>query len=88
MCLEEAKRQVRLDPASNRSWNYCWLILTKIHASRLIPQSARIQAQDPSMWAGQVPTERAIVKLAEAFVDEWSAALMQLLRYWEAPPTR
>lgn len=40
------------------------------------------------MWAGQVPTERAIVKLAEAFVDEWSAALMQLLRYWEAPPTR
>lgn len=29
-CLDEAKWQVIGDPASTRSWNYCWLILTKI----------------------------------------------------------
>ena len=29
-CLEEAKRRVYSDPQSNRSWNFCWLVLTKI----------------------------------------------------------
>lgn len=29
-CLDEAKWQVIGDPSSDRSWNYCWLILTKI----------------------------------------------------------
>lgn len=29
-CLDEAKWQVIGDPASTRSWNYCWLVLTKI----------------------------------------------------------
>lgn len=29
-CLDEAKWQVIGDPASHRSWNYCWLVLTKI----------------------------------------------------------
>lgn len=29
-CLDEAKWQVIGDPSSARSWNYCWLILTKI----------------------------------------------------------
>lgn len=29
-CLDEAKWQVISDPASTRSWNYCWLVLTKI----------------------------------------------------------
>ena len=29
-CLDEAKWQVTEDPASTRSWNYCWLVLTKI----------------------------------------------------------
>ena len=29
-CLDEAKWQVIGDPASTKSWNYCWLILTKI----------------------------------------------------------
>ena len=29
-CLDEAKWQVIGDPTSTRSWNYCWLILTKI----------------------------------------------------------
>jgi hypothetical protein len=29
-CLDEAKRRVYTDPASNRSWNLCWLVLSKI----------------------------------------------------------
>lgn len=29
-CLDEAKILVQQDPASIRSWNYCWLILVKI----------------------------------------------------------
>ncbi len=29
-CLDEAKHRVVDDPASTRSWNYCWLLLTKI----------------------------------------------------------
>lgn len=28
-CLDEAKREVQKDPKSFRSWNYCWLVLTK-----------------------------------------------------------
>ena len=31
-CLDEAKWQVIGDPASTRSWNYCWLVLSKIQA--------------------------------------------------------
>jgi hypothetical protein len=29
-CLDEAKRRVYADPQSNRSWNLCWLVLTKM----------------------------------------------------------
>ena len=29
-CLDEAMWQVIGDPSSTKSWNYCWLILTKI----------------------------------------------------------
>jgi len=29
-CLDEAKWMVIGDPESSRSWNYCWLVLTKI----------------------------------------------------------
>lgn len=29
-CLDEAKWRVIEDPASTRSWNYCWLVLVKI----------------------------------------------------------
>jgi hypothetical protein len=31
-CLEEAKRRVYSDPQSNRSWNFCWLVLSKIQS--------------------------------------------------------
>lgn len=32
-CLEDAKRRVYQDPASNRSWNFCWLVLNKVHSA-------------------------------------------------------
>ncbi|KAK5175178.1 uncharacterized protein LTR77_000315 [Saxophila tyrrhenica] len=87
-CLEEAKRRVHQDPASNRSWNYCWLVLAKVQNERLIPTFARVQASRPEMWGGRTPQAEAIEKLSQAFVNEWNTALAQLLRYWEAPPTR
>lgn len=31
-CLDEAKRRVYTDPSSNRSWNFCWLVLVKIQS--------------------------------------------------------
>ena len=30
-CLDDAKWQVAADPSSVRSWNYCWLVLAKVH---------------------------------------------------------
>ncbi|KAK3721918.1 hypothetical protein LTR37_002734 [Vermiconidia calcicola] len=87
-CLEEAKRRVHQDPASNRSWNYCWLVLAKVHTDRLIPTYARIQASKPEMWGGRIPLVESVNQLTEAFVKEWGTALAQLLRYWEAAPTR
>ena len=87
-CLDEGKRRVHQDPASNRSWNYCWLVLAKIHTDRLIPNYARAQAAKPEMWAGRKPSAESVNKLADAFIQEWQTALAQLLRYWETPPIR
>ena len=35
--LDEAKTMVIKDPASQRSWNYCWLVLSKIQAECAFP---------------------------------------------------
>lgn len=37
-CLDEAKAQVVADPASVRSWNYCWLVLVKIEKESVPPR--------------------------------------------------
>ncbi|KAK3052118.1 hypothetical protein LTR09_006710 [Extremus antarcticus] len=87
-CLEEAKRRVHQDPASNRSWNYCWLVLAKVQNDTLIQTFARVQASRPEMWGGRNPPAEAVQQLTDAFCEEWTSALAQLLRYWEAPPTR
>lgn len=87
-CLDEAKRRVHADPASNRSWNYCWLVLAKVHTDGLIPTYARKQAVRPEMWGGRAPQAEDVEKLVEAFVREWSAALAQMLRHWEEAPIR
>ncbi|KAK4550746.1 hypothetical protein LTR36_000325 [Oleoguttula mirabilis] len=87
-CLDEARRRVHQDPASNRSWNYCWLVLAKVHTDRLIATYARAQASRPEMWGGRIPLAESVEQLAQAFVTEWNAALAQFLRYWESPPIR
>lgn len=40
------------------------------------------------MWGWRIPLAEAVDRLAEAFTNEWNAALAQLLRYWEVAPTR
>jgi hypothetical protein len=40
------------------------------------------------MWGGRIPLAESVDQLAEAFVQEWSAALAQLLKYWESAPIR
>ena len=87
-CIDEAKRRVHQDPASNRSWNYCWLVLSKIQKDGLISSYARAQANRPEMWGGLVPGSSTVEQLAQAFAKEWSAALAQLLRYWDVAPMR
>lgn len=86
--LDEARRRVHQDPSSNRSWNYCWLVLAKVHTDRLISTYARAQASRPEMWGGRIPLADSVNQLSEAFITEWTAALAQLLRYWESPPIR
>ncbi|KAH7090272.1 hypothetical protein FB567DRAFT_546498 [Paraphoma chrysanthemicola] len=87
-CLDEAKSRVYADPASNRSWNLCWLVLNKIHTDQLIPYYARYQASQPTMWGGHTPSSEQISQLTGAFVSEWNDALRQMLRHWEQPPSR
>ncbi|KAF1851873.1 uncharacterized protein K460DRAFT_373777 [Cucurbitaria berberidis CBS 394.84] len=87
-CLDEAKRRVFSDPASNRSWNLCWLVLSKIQNDQLIPYYARYQASLPAMWGGHTPSSEQITQLTNAFIAEWNWALSQMLRHWEHPPTR
>ncbi|KAF1944190.1 hypothetical protein EJ02DRAFT_420527 [Clathrospora elynae] len=87
-CMDEAKRRVYSDPASNRSWNLCWLVLNKIQTDQLIPYYAHYQASLPTMWAGHTPSSEQITQLTNAFVAEWNWALGQMLRHWEQPPAR
>ncbi|KAF2131160.1 hypothetical protein P153DRAFT_374929 [Dothidotthia symphoricarpi CBS 119687] len=87
-CLEEAKRRVYTDPASNRSWNLCWLVLNKIETDQLIPHYACHQASQRSMWGGCTPSPDQVTLLTNAFVVEWNWAMGQMLRHWEQPPTR
>ncbi|BDD61729.1 hypothetical protein MPDQ_001493 [Monascus purpureus] len=86
-CLDEAKWMVIGDPASSRSWNYCWLVLMKIKNMNLIPKHARALASNPDMWGGSIPSADNINKLADSCTKEWTRAVNQMLRHWESPPT-
>ncbi|CAI9626862.1 unnamed protein product [Alternaria burnsii] len=86
--LDEAKRRVYADPASNRSWNLCWLVLNKIQTDQLLPYYAHYQASQPAMWAGRTPSAEQITQLTNAFVNEWNWALGQMLGRWTQPPAR
>ncbi|KAF2639203.1 hypothetical protein P280DRAFT_491100 [Massarina eburnea CBS 473.64] len=87
-CVEEAKRRVYSDPESNRSWNFCWLVLAKVRSDQLVPYYARYQASQPAMWGGRNPTVDESTQLTKAFVAEWHYALDHMLRHWSRPPTR
>ncbi|KAF2658401.1 hypothetical protein K491DRAFT_676442 [Lophiostoma macrostomum CBS 122681] len=87
-CLEEAKQRVYSDPQSNRSWNFCWLVLSKIQNDQLIPYYAQYQAAQPAMWGGKTPTPEGVAQLSNAFIAEWNYALRHMLRNWDQPPTR
>lgn len=87
-CLEEAKRRVYSDPQSNRSWNFCWLVLTKIQNDQLVPYYAHMQASQPAMWGNRIPSAEGVAQLSSAFVSEWNWALNQMLRHWDQPPSR
>ncbi|KAH7116751.1 hypothetical protein B0J11DRAFT_509780 [Dendryphion nanum] len=87
-CLEEAKRRVYSDPQSNRSWNFCWLVLSKVQSDQLIPYYAQWEAQQPTMWGGRQPSAEDVAKLTSAFVAEWNWAINQMLRHWDQPPSR
>ncbi|KAI9760604.1 MAG: ATP synthase d subunit [Chaenotheca gracillima] len=82
-CLDEAKWKVIEDPASQRSWNYCWLVLSKIRDEQLIVQHAQMMAQRPEMWGNRTPTAAGVSQLAGACINEWTWALNQMLRHWE-----
>ncbi|KAF2753522.1 hypothetical protein EJ05DRAFT_490206 [Pseudovirgaria hyperparasitica] len=89
--IEDAKRRVYADPQSNRSWNFCWLVLHKIQADQLVPLYAHAQAADPAMWGGGsnvVPEPEHVQRLAAAFMAEWNWAVSSLLRCWDRAPVR
>ncbi|KAL2042619.1 hypothetical protein N7G274_004378 [Stereocaulon virgatum] len=86
-CLDDAKWQVIGDEASVRSWNYCWLILTKIKNEGLIKKHAQQLAVKPAMWGGRNPPPSSVEKLANACQIEWTRALDHMLRQWATPPS-
>ncbi|KAF1989210.1 hypothetical protein K402DRAFT_461601 [Aulographum hederae CBS 113979] len=87
-CIDEAKRRVYSDPSSNRSWNLCWLVLTKIQSDNLIPYYANWEASQSRMWGKRKPSDEAVAQLASAMVAEWNWALDQMLSHWYSEPCR
>nr|POE79512.1 hypothetical protein CFP56_07577 [Quercus suber] len=83
-CLDEAKRRVRQRPASARSRNYCWLVLDKIQADDLVQVYANMEAAKPEMWGGTIPNVENVRNLEAAFVEEWNAAIAQMLKCFES----
>ncbi|KAL7275604.1 hypothetical protein RUND412_001436 [Rhizina undulata] len=84
--LEGAKRRVYIDQNSSRSWNFAWLILTKIRHDQMIGEFALKTAYQPVMWGGEVPDTASANQLAIVLVDQWSRAVEQMLRHWMSPP--
>ncbi|KAM5443254.1 hypothetical protein MferCBS31731_001571 [Microsporum ferrugineum] len=87
-CLDEAKALVNHDPASSRSWNYCWLVLQKIQDQQLISKHAWGAAAKPEMWGGCTPDAGAMGNLANVLLVEWTRAVQLMLRHWEISPMR
>ncbi|OJD27019.1 hypothetical protein ACJ73_01597 [Blastomyces percursus] len=79
-CLDDAKALTVSDPKSARSWNYCWLVLSKVLEQDI--------AANPVMWGGRSPTLAEIEQLSDACTAEWTMAAQQMLRHWEQPPIK
>ncbi|KAF7898453.1 hypothetical protein EAF00_004899 [Botryotinia globosa] len=75
------------DLNSNRSWNYAWLVLIKIHDDGMIQKHAQSEATKPEMWGGRYPEAEEAGQLAACFAYEWQEALDRMLRHWETLPT-
>ncbi|KAK5094934.1 hypothetical protein LTR70_003751 [Exophiala xenobiotica] len=86
-CLDEAKALVVADPASVRSWNYCWLVLVKMEKENLVLKYARALASKRSTWGARQPTADDARKFINACIAEWTQALRQLLKHWDEPPS-
>lgn len=65
---------------------YGWYTLTD--RSNMIYHFAQSQASDPRMWGNCIPTPEGVKKLAQAFIKEWTIALLQMLRHWHKAPCR
>lgn len=48
---------------------------------------ARTLASKKSTWGDKKPTADDVRKLIAAVAAEWNAALQQLLKHWDTPPT-
>ncbi|PGG96726.1 hypothetical protein GX51_07680 [Blastomyces parvus] len=87
-CLDDAKVLTFSDPKSVRSWNFCWLVLSKMQEQQLIPKHARDIAANPVMWGGRAPTLTEVEQLSDACTAEWTMAAQRMLRHWEQPPIK
>ncbi|KUJ23327.1 uncharacterized protein LY89DRAFT_179098 [Mollisia scopiformis] len=86
--LDDAKWRVSNDPASNRTWNYAWLVLIKMKDDEMIEAYAASEAAKPEMWAGRTPDDEEAQQLAACFAYAWNSALEQMLRHWDTAPSR
>ncbi|RPB16520.1 hypothetical protein P167DRAFT_480794 [Morchella conica CCBAS932] len=85
--LESAKWSVYNDPDSSKSWNFAWLILTKLRNEQMVAEFATKTAYEPAMWGNATPDPASATQLASVLTQEWSKAVDQMLRHWSSPPT-
>ncbi|KAI5801152.1 hypothetical protein EDC01DRAFT_612492 [Geopyxis carbonaria] len=85
--LENAKVRVFNDAESRRSWNFAWLLLSKIKSEGMVQEYATRTAHQPEMWGGLLPDAHNAAELARVLTAEWTQAVDKLLRHWQTPPT-
>jgi hypothetical protein len=76
-------------PRYKPSRSYLWCNLAQWNwsiNSRLIPYYAIHQASQPEMWGDMAPTQHSIQQLANAFTQEWTWAVGEMLRHWDESP--
>ncbi|OKL62719.1 hypothetical protein UA08_01365 [Talaromyces atroroseus] len=84
--LDDAKELVMRDPNRKRSWNYAWLVLTKIEEDALVEKHAKALSTNPEMWGGSLPPEEMTVLLENKCREDWTRAVRIMLRHWQLKP--